>query len=31
MGEIVEFGTTEQVLLSPREQLTREYVKGYIS
>jgi phosphate transport system ATP-binding protein len=31
MGEIVEFGTTEQVLLHPQEKLTKEYVKGYIS
>jgi phosphate transport system ATP-binding protein len=31
MGEIIEFGTTEQVLLSPQEKLTKEYVKGYIS
>jgi phosphate transport system ATP-binding protein len=31
MGEIIEFGTTEQVLLDPQEKLTKEYVKGYIS
>ncbi len=31
MGEIIEFGTTEQVLLHPKEKLTQEYVKGYIS
>ena len=31
LGEIIEFGTTEQVLLHPREKLTQEYVKGYIS
>lgn len=31
MGEIVEFGPTEEVLLNPKEKLTREYVKGYIS
>lgn len=31
MGEIIEFGTTEQVLLHPQEKLTKEYVKGYIS
>lgn len=31
MGEIIEFGTTEEVLLHPKEQLTKEYVKGYIS
>jgi phosphate transport system ATP-binding protein len=31
MGEIIEFGTTEEVLLNPREKLTKDYVKGYIS
>jgi phosphate transport system ATP-binding protein len=31
MGEIIEFGPTEDVLLNPRERLTKEYVKGYIS
>jgi phosphate transport system ATP-binding protein len=31
MGEIIEFGTTEDVLLHPKEKLTQEYVKGYIS
>jgi phosphate transport system ATP-binding protein len=31
MGEIIEFGTTEEVLLHPKEKLTQEYVKGYIS
>ncbi len=31
MGEIIEFGATEQVLLHPQEKLTKEYVKGYIS
>ncbi|MDP4150452.1 MAG: phosphate ABC transporter ATP-binding protein [Bacteroidota bacterium] len=31
MGEIIEFGPTEEVLLDPKERLTREYVKGYIS
>jgi phosphate transport system ATP-binding protein len=31
MGEIIEFGTTEEVLLYPKEKLTKEYVKGYIS
>jgi phosphate transport system ATP-binding protein len=31
MGEIIEFGTAEEVLLHPKERLTREYVKGYIS
>ncbi|MDP4129479.1 MAG: phosphate ABC transporter ATP-binding protein [Bacteroidota bacterium] len=31
MGEIVEFGPTEELLLNPKEKLTREYVKGYIS
>jgi phosphate transport system ATP-binding protein len=31
MGEIIEFGPTEEVLLDPKEKLTKEYVKGYIS
>lgn len=31
MGQIIEFGPTEEVLLNPKEELTREYVKGYIS
>jgi phosphate transport system ATP-binding protein len=31
MGEIIEFGPTEEVLLHPKEKLTQEYVKGYIS
>ena len=31
MGEIIEFGTTEEVLLNPKEKLTQQYVKGYIS
>jgi len=31
MGEIIEFGTAEEVLLHPKERLTQEYVKGYIS
>lgn len=31
MGEIIEFGTAEEVLLNPKEELTKEYVKGAIS
>ncbi len=31
MGEIIEFGPTEEILLNPREELTRQYVKGFIS
>jgi phosphate transport system ATP-binding protein len=31
MGEIIEFGPTEELLLNPKEKLTQEYVKGYIS
>jgi phosphate transport system ATP-binding protein len=31
MGEIIEFGPTEELLLNPREKLTKEYIKGYIS
>lgn len=30
-GEIVEFGPTEEILLDPKEPLTKEYVRGYIS
>ena len=31
MGKIIEFGPTEELLLNPKEQLTREYVRGFIS
>ncbi len=31
MGKIIEFGPTEEILLDPKQELTREYVKGYIS
>jgi phosphate transport system ATP-binding protein len=31
MGEIVEYGPAEEVLLHPKEKLTQEYVKGFIS
>ena len=31
MGKIIEFGPTEEILLNPKEELTKEYVKGYIS
>ncbi len=31
MGEIIEYGPAEDVLLHPREKLTQEYVKGFIS
>ncbi len=31
MGKIIEFGPTEEVLLNPKQELTQEYVKGYIS
>ena len=30
-GEIIEFGPTEEVLLNPKEQLTKDYVRGFIS
>jgi phosphate transport system ATP-binding protein len=31
MGRIIEYGPAEEVLKNPKEQLTREYVKGYIT
>ncbi|MFC3197433.1 phosphate ABC transporter ATP-binding protein [Parapedobacter deserti] len=31
MGEIIEFGPTEEVLFNPQEELTKQYVKGFIS
>jgi phosphate transport system ATP-binding protein len=31
MGKIIEFGPTEEVLLNPKQELTKEYVKGFIS
>ncbi|WP_134089227.1 phosphate ABC transporter ATP-binding protein [Olivibacter sp. XZL3] len=31
MGQIIEFGPTEEVLLNPKEELTKDYVKGFIS
>jgi phosphate transport system ATP-binding protein len=31
MGKIIEFGPTEQLLLNPKEEITKEYVKGFIS
>jgi phosphate transport system ATP-binding protein len=31
LGELIEHGPAEQVLQSPRERMTREYVKGTIS
>ena len=30
MGKIIEYGPAEQILKDPQEQLTKEYVKGYI-
>lgn len=30
-GEIVEFGKTEDVLLNPQNEITKQYVKGFIS
>ncbi len=30
-GEIVEFGKTEDVLLYPKNEITQQYVKGFIS
>jgi len=31
MGEIVEFAPTEELLLNPKEKLTKDYVKGFLS
>jgi phosphate transport system ATP-binding protein len=31
MGKIIEFGPTDEVLLNPKQELTKEYVKGFIS
>ena len=31
MGKIIEFGPTEELLLNPQEELTKDYVKGFIS
>ena len=28
-GEIIEFGPTEELLLNPKEELTKEYVRGF--
>lgn len=30
-GEIVEFGKTEDVLLNPQNEITKQYVRGFIS
>lgn len=30
-GEIIEFGKTEDVLLNPKNEITQQYVKGFIS
>src|SRR5574340_1261275 len=31
MGEIIEFAPTEELLLNPKEKLTKEYVRGFLS
>ncbi|MGQ0827983.1 MAG: phosphate ABC transporter ATP-binding protein PstB [Bacteroidota bacterium] len=31
MGEIIEFAPTEELLLNPKESLTKEYVRGFLS
>lgn len=31
MGEIIEFGSAEEILTHPKEELTKQYVKGFIS
>ncbi|MCX6182279.1 MAG: phosphate ABC transporter ATP-binding protein PstB [Bacteroidetes bacterium] len=30
-GEIIEFAPTEELLLNPKQKLTQEYVKGFVS
>ncbi|MBI2270587.1 MAG: phosphate ABC transporter ATP-binding protein [Bacteroidetes bacterium] len=30
-GEVIEFAPTEELLLNPKEELTREYVRGFVS
>jgi phosphate transport system ATP-binding protein len=30
-GEIIEFGPTEELLLNPKEELTKDYVRGFLS
>ncbi len=30
-GEVVEFGKTEDILFNPQQELTKQYVKGFIS
>jgi phosphate transport system ATP-binding protein len=30
-GEIIEFGETEELLLNPKEKLTKDYVRGFVS
>ena len=30
-GEIIEFAPTEELLLDPKEKLTKEYVRGFLS
>lgn len=31
MGELVEFGTTDQIFNHPQKQLTKDYISGYFS
>jgi phosphate transport system ATP-binding protein len=31
MGKVIEFSPTEELLLNPKEELTKEYIKGFIS
>jgi len=30
-GEIIEFGKTEDILLNPKNEITKQYIKGFIS
>ncbi len=31
MGEVIEHGPTEELLLNPQHKITKDYIKGYIS
>jgi phosphate transport system ATP-binding protein len=31
MGKIIEYGPVDEVLRDPKEELTKQYVKGFIT